>query len=89
MEEILDVAAASRVAVEVNGDPYRLDMDPVWIRAAHERGLPFVVSVDAHSTRELANVRWGIDMARRGWLEAKDVLNTLAPAEFAARVRPA
>jgi DNA polymerase (family 10) len=57
MREILDVAAASRVAVEVNGDPYRLDMDPVWIRVARERGLPFVVSVDAHSTRELENVR--------------------------------
>jgi DNA polymerase (family 10) len=89
MEEILDVAAASRVAVEVNGDPYRLDMDPEWIRAARRRGLPFVVSVDAHSTRELANVRWGVDMARRGWLERKDVLNALPAAEFAARVRPA
>jgi DNA polymerase (family 10) len=89
MEEILDVAAASRVAVEINGDPYRLDMDPVWVRAARERGLSFVVSVDAHSTRELENVRWGIDMARRGWLERKDVLNTLPAAEFAARVRPA
>jgi DNA polymerase (family X) len=88
MEEILDVAAASRVAVEVNGDPYRLDMDPEWIRAARRRGLPFVVSVDAHSTRDLENVRWGVDMARRGWLERKDVLNALPAAEFAARVRP-
>jgi DNA polymerase (family 10) len=89
MEEILDVAAASRVAVEVNGDPYRLDMDPEWIRAARRRGLPFVVSVDAHSTRDLENVRWGVDMARRGWLERKDVLNALPAAEFAERVRPA
>jgi DNA polymerase (family X) len=88
MEAILDVAAASRVAVEVNGDPYRLDMDPAWIRVAKGRGLPFVVSVDAHSTRELENVRYGVDMARRGWLERDEVLNTLPAAEFERRVRP-
>jgi DNA polymerase (family X) len=88
MEEILDVAAASPVAVEVNGDPYRLDMDPAWIRVAKGRGLPFVVSVDAHSTRELENLRYGVDMARRGWLERDEVLNTLPAAEFERRVRP-
>jgi DNA polymerase (family X) len=74
--------------VEVNGDPYRLDMDPAWIRVAKGRGLPFVVSVDAHSTRELENVRYGVDMARRGWLERDEVLNTLPAAEFERRVRP-
>jgi DNA polymerase (family 10) len=89
MEEILDVAAASRVAIEVNGDPYRLDLDPVWIRAAKARGLRFVVSVDAHSTEDLRNVRYGIDMARRGWLERSDVLNTRDAEAFAASVRPA
>ena len=72
MEEILDVAAASRVAVEVNGDPYRLDMDPAWIRVAKGRGLTFVVSVDAHSTRELENVRYGWTWpAGGGWSGAR------------------
>ena len=88
MERILDVAAGARVAIEVNGDPYRLDMDPAWIREARKRGVPFVVSVDAHSTRELANVRFGVDTARRGWLQRSHVLNTLEAPEFAARVRP-
>jgi DNA polymerase (family 10) len=88
MERILDVAAASRVAIEVNGDPYRLDMDPVWIREARARGLSFVISVDAHSTRELENVRYGVDMARRGWLQPSDVLNTREAPEFTALVRP-
>ena len=88
MERILDVARGSRVAIEVNGDPYRLDMDPFWIREARKRGLPFVISVDAHSTRDLQNVRYGVDMARRGWLQRSDVLNTLEAPEFAARVRP-
>jgi DNA polymerase (family 10) len=89
MDEILDVAAASRVAIEVNGDPYRLDMDPAWIRVARRRGLPFVISVDAHSTRDLGNLRFGVDMARRGWVRRGEVLNALSAAEFAARVRPA
>jgi DNA polymerase (family 10) len=88
MERILDVAAGSRVAIEVNGDPYRLDMDPAWIREARKRGLAFVVSVDAHSTRDLANVRFGVDTARRGWLQRSHVLNTLEAPEFAARVHP-
>jgi DNA polymerase (family 10) len=88
MERILDVAGGSRVAIEVNGDPYRLDMDPPWIREAQKRGLPFVISVDAHSTRDLQNLRYGVDMARRGWLQPSDVLNTLEAAEFEARVRP-
>ena len=88
MQEILEVAAASPVAIEINGDPHRLDMDPEWVRVARKQGLPFVVSVDAHSTRELGNLRYGVDMARRGWLERKDVLNTLTAEEFAARVRP-
>jgi DNA polymerase (family 10) len=88
MERILDVARASRVAIEVNGDPYRLDMDPTWIREARKRGLPFVISVDAHSTRDLENIRYGVDMARRGWLQRSDVLNSLEAPEFAALVRP-
>jgi DNA polymerase (family 10) len=88
MERILDAAPASRVAIEVNGDPYRLDMDPAWIRVAKGRGFCFVVSVDAHSTSDLENLRYGVDMARRGWLEAAHVLNTLPADDFAARVRP-
>ena len=59
-----------------------------WIREARKRGLAFVVSVDAHSTRDLANVRFGVDTARRGWLQRSHVLNTLEAPEFAARVHP-
>jgi DNA polymerase (family 10) len=53
VEEILDVIAASRAAVEINGDPNRLDLPPRWIRAARERGIPFVISTDAHAIDEL------------------------------------
>ena len=88
MEEVLDVAAASRAAIEVNGDPHRLDMEPSWIRAARSRGLRFVISVDAHSVAELGNLRCGVDMARRGWVRRGEVLNALPAEEFAREVRP-
>ncbi len=88
LDAVLDAAAASRVAIEVNGDPHRLDLAPDGIRKARARGLRFVVSSDAHSVRALGNARYGVDMARRGGLRAADVLNTLEPDAFAAAVRP-
>jgi DNA polymerase (family X) len=88
MDEVLDTIAGSRAAIEVNGDPHRLDLAPNWIREARQRNIRFVVSTDAHSTGGLDNVRWGVDMARRGWLRKGDILNTLGPAEFAAAVHP-
>jgi DNA polymerase (family 10) len=89
VEEILDAAAAGRAAVEINGDPKRLDLPPRWLRAARERGLSFVVSTDAHSIGELGNVRYGIPMARRGWVRRGEVLNARSAAEFAWAVAPA
>jgi DNA polymerase (family 10) len=88
MEAVLDALAASRGAVEVNGDPRRLDMEPRWLRAARERGIPFVVSTDAHSVADLANARYGVAIARRGWIRRGEVLNTLGAEEFRRAVRP-
>src|SRR5262245_1815035 len=88
MHAILDALAESRAAVEVNGDPHRLDMEPRWIREARRRGIAFVISTDAHSAAALHNLRWGVDMARRGWLAPADVLNTRGVDEFRAAVRP-
>jgi DNA polymerase (family X) len=76
------------VAIEINGDPHRLDLEPRWIREARRRGVRFVVSSDAHSTAALANFRWGVDMARRGWVGRDEVLNALPADEFRAAVRP-
>jgi DNA polymerase (family 10) len=88
MEEILDTIAESRAAVEINGDPHRLDMEPRWIREARRRGIRFVISVDAHSVGALTNLRYGVDMARRGWLTRDEVLNTRPVAAFRKAVRP-
>jgi DNA polymerase (family 10) len=88
MERVLDVAAASRVAIEVNGDPHRLDLEPRHLRMAKERGIPIVLSTDAHSVAGLQNLPYAVMTARRGWVTRGEVLNTLPAAEFAARVRP-
>ncbi len=88
MEEVLDAIAESKAAIEVNGDPHRLDLEPRWIRAARERGVKFIISTDAHSTRGLENLHYGVSMARRGWLARNEVLNTLDAQDFMKAVHP-
>jgi DNA polymerase (family 10) len=53
-----------------------------------DRGVKVVISTDSHSTGNLAFIRYGVTMARRGWLEKRDVINTLSTAEFLAALRP-
>ena len=88
VERILDVIAESKAAIEINGDPYRLDLEPRWVREARKRKIRFVISTDAHSVKALHNVKYGVAMARRGWVTRKEVLNTLSPAAFAKAVKP-
>jgi DNA polymerase (family 10) len=88
VEKILDVIAASRAAVEINGDPYRLDMAPQWLREARKRKIKFVISVDAHSMGALNNVKYGVGIARRAGITRKEVLNTMGVKAFQKAVRP-
>jgi DNA polymerase (family 10) len=88
VEEILDVIAKSRAAVEINGDPYRLDMEPRWVREARKRKIKFVISTDAHSTGALNNLKYGVGIARRGWVRRGEVLNALGVKAFQKAVRP-
>lgn len=87
-DEILDAIVESPAAIEINGDPHRLDLDPVRVRKAKARGARFVVSTDAHSVRGLEDLEYAVAMARRGRLRPADVLNTLPTDEFLAAVRP-
>jgi DNA polymerase (family X) len=89
VERVLDVIAESRAAVEINGDPYRLDMEPRWLREARKRKIKFVISVDAHSMGALNNVKYGVGIARRGWVRRGEVLNTLTIKAFQKAVKPA
>jgi DNA polymerase (family 10) len=86
--EILDKIAESRAAIEINGDPYRLDMEPRWLREARKRKIKFVISTDAHSTGALNNLKYGVGIARRGWVRRGEVLNALGVKAFQKAVRP-
>ncbi|ACL64733.1 PHP domain protein [Anaeromyxobacter dehalogenans 2CP-1] len=88
VEEVLDALAGAPGAVEVNGDPRRLDLEPRWIRAARARGIPLVLSVDAHSVAALGYLRFAVTTARRGWARRGEVLNALPADAFARAVRP-
>jgi len=89
IERVLDVIAESKAAIEINGDPFRLDMEPRLVREARKRKIKFVISVDAHSTGALQNVKYGVGMARRAWVQKNEVLNTLGTKAFTKAVRPA
>jgi DNA polymerase (family 10) len=76
VEAVLEKAADVGVAVELNADPHRLDLDWRYCRQAKELGVPIEIGPDAHSTAALDNVHFGIGMARKAWLEAGEILNT-------------
>ena len=81
-ERIAGKAAERGVAFEVNASPERLDLSGQLVRTAKRKGCYFTISTDAHLSKHLGNIRFGVIMARRGWLEASDVLNTKPLAEF-------
>jgi DNA polymerase (family 10) len=76
IEAVLAKAANVGVAVELNADPHRLDLDWRFLHGAKSRGVTIEIGPDAHSIRGLDYMDLGIGMARKGWLEAGDVLNT-------------
>ncbi len=89
VEEVLDAIAESPAAVEVNGDPRRLELEPRWLRAARDRRIPVVLSTDAHSVANLEYLRFAVATARRGWVRRGEVLNALPVDAFRRAVRPA
>jgi DNA polymerase (family 10) len=85
---VLRRAAELGVAVEHNAAPERLDLSDRDLRLAKELGCKIVINTDAHDTRHLDKMRYGIRQLRRAWLTPQDVLNTLGPVEFLAALRP-
>ena len=87
MEKVLDACAKHGVAMECNSYPDRLDLKDVYLRMCKEKGVKVVISTDSHSTGNLNFIHYGVTMARRGWLEKKDVINTLPVKEFLGGLR--
>lgn len=75
IDAVLEKAAATGVAVEVNADPHRLDLDWRYLHRAKELGVTIEIGPDAHSRGGLEWTELGVAMARKGWIERKDVLN--------------
>ncbi len=75
LDRIFEVAAANQVAIEINADPHRLDLDWRVLRAARAAGVMITIGSDAHTVAGIANVRWGIGVARKGGLGRDDILN--------------
>jgi len=82
MPKILEVASEYSKALEINAYYKRLDLDDINTRAAKERGIPLIIGTDAHFIDQLEYLPLGTAVARRGWCEKKDVLNTLTYEEF-------
>jgi DNA polymerase (family 10) len=76
LEAVLQAAAKHGTMIEINAHPQRLDLDWIHCKRAKQLGVKLVINPDAHSTADVALYRYGVDVARRGWLEKKDVFNT-------------
>lgn len=78
MEMVMEKAREREKILEINAYPSRLDLNDVNARIAKEMGIKMAINTDAHSVKDLKNIGFGVDVARRGWLEKKDVVNTLS-----------
>jgi DNA polymerase (family 10) len=87
VEAVLRAAAKHGTMVEINAHPMRLDLDWVHCKRAKALGVQLVINPDAHNTGDLAYTSYGVSVARRGWLEKKDVFNTNTAAQVAKALK--
>lgn len=76
MERIMQKAKENNCILEINANPARLDLNDIYSKMAKDKGIKLAISTDSHSISGYANMRYGIGQARRGWIEADDVINT-------------
>jgi DNA polymerase (family 10) len=84
MDAVFDAAKQSRIALEINANPHRLDLEAQYARRAVELGVPLAIDTDAHSAENMDLLYFGILTARRGWVEASSVINTWPVERFIA-----
>lgn len=87
IERVMEVAGEHGVMLELNSQPDRLDLRDFHLQMAREAGVKIVISTDAHRVAELDYISYGVDQARRGWLEKTNVANTRARDDFLALLR--
>lgn len=87
LDEILKVAKETNTHLEINGFPQRLDLNDRNCRRAKELGVKLAISTDAHTSEQLTNMRFGVSVARRGWLSCNDVINTFGLGELLNQIK--
>lgn len=87
LERVIALAAETGTALEINSFPDRLDLTDLMARRAAEAGVTLVINTDAHAAEQLDYIAYGVATARRGWLEARHVLNALPLSELLPRLR--
>ncbi|HWR89108.1 MAG TPA: PHP domain-containing protein, partial [Dissulfurispiraceae bacterium] len=87
MEAVLRAAAEEGKALEINAYPLRLDLNDSYARKAKQMGIPIVIGTDTHVLMQFGFMRYGVSIARRGWLEKGDVLNTLPADKLLKRLK--
>lgn len=87
MEVLINEAKKTNTILEINAQPKRLDLKDVYIRKAKEAGVNMIIDSDAHSVEHLKFLKYGIGQARRGWAEARDIVNTLPLDKFLASLK--
>ncbi|NTW59700.1 MAG: PHP domain-containing protein, partial [Nitrospirae bacterium] len=87
LEGVLKEAAKYGVAMEINAYPLRLDLNDLHIRMAKGYGVPLVISTDTHVANQFDYMAYGVSVARRGWVEKRDVLNTLSCEQLIKRLK--
>ena len=87
MEKVLDAAAQKGCCMEINAAPDRLDLSDIYAKMAKDKGVKIAISTDAHALDNLNYMRFGVNQARRAWLEPKDVINTYPWKEVQQLIR--
>ncbi|HEX2964932.1 MAG TPA: PHP domain-containing protein, partial [Syntrophorhabdaceae bacterium] len=87
MRTVIDAAAETGTIIELNASPYRFDIDWRYMKYTKEKGVMISINPDAHSAAELGEIAYGVDIARKGWQEPRDILNTRTASEVAAILR--
>jgi DNA polymerase (family X) len=82
LDKVIDAAKDTKTLLEINAFPDRLDLDDLHVKQAKEHGVTLAIGTDSHNVLQLTNMRYGVSTARRGWLEASDLLNTKPPKEI-------
>jgi DNA polymerase (family 10) len=89
IEKVIDACAANGVVIEINANPHRLDLDWRYVKRAIEKGVKFCICPDAHHIADIADIKYGVAAARKGWAAKSDIINTLPAPKFLSALKKA